>query len=223
VDAQRRLQHRVERKLGDQTRMTTSQLTKPVSAGVDRRSRLRGSRRKVVVTVHISAALGLLGASLALVVGGLHAATRDDPGDAHAIYTLLRLLTFSVDIPLAVITLLAGLTLALTLKWRIFRYPWVMGKLALYLATLTVGVTLIGPAIDTMLDVTEVGNPGEHNTRWTLVVLAGTQVTMLLAAATLAVFKPGQARAGRSSALRPRTGEGAQPQLPRDETEAQTR
>jgi hypothetical protein len=93
--------------------------------------RLSGSRRKIVLTVHIVAALGLLGASTVLLVGGLQAATRDEPEEAHAVYSLLRLLTFSVDIPLA-------------------------------------------------------------GTRWTPVALAGVQVTMLLAAATLGVFKPGR-------------------------------
>jgi Predicted integral membrane protein (DUF2269) len=154
--------------------------------------RLSGSRRKIVLTVHIVAALGLFGASTVLLVGGLQAATRDEPEEAHAIYSLLRLLTFSVDIPLAVITLLGGLTLALTSKWRIFRYWWVIGKLALYLATVTVGITLIGPSIDTMLDVTETGIPSDSSTRWTLVALAGVQVAMLLAAATLGMFKPGR-------------------------------
>jgi hypothetical protein len=156
-----------------------------------KRRALSGPGRKAVLTVHIVAALGLFGASAVLLVGTLHAATRDDPQDAHAIYTLLRLLTFSVDIPLAVITLLGGLTLALTSKWRIFRYRWVMGKLALYVATLAVGITLIGPSIDTMLDVTEAGSPSESSTRLALVLQAGAQVTMLLAAATLGVFKPG--------------------------------
>jgi hypothetical protein len=164
------------------------------SAGVDRRGRMSGSRRKIVLTVHVAAALGLFGASLVLLVGALHAATRDDPRDAHAIYTLLRLLAFSVDIPLAVSTLLGGLVLVLTSKWRIFRYWWVMGKLGLYLATLTVGVTIIGPSIDTMLDVTEASNPSESGTRWTPIAAAGVQVTMLLTAATLGVFKPGRPR-----------------------------
>jgi hypothetical protein len=167
--------------------------------------RVRGSRHKLVLTVHIVAALGLFGASFVLVVAGLHAATRDEASDAQAVYALLRLLTFSVDIPLAVITLLGGLTLALTSKWRLFRYWWVMGKLALYLGTLTVGVTLIGPTIDTMLDVTETSSPGEDSARWTVVLLAGLQATMLLAAATLGVFKPGHARTGRSPGLRRRS------------------
>jgi Predicted integral membrane protein (DUF2269) len=178
--------------------VTDEQLSKR-GVGVDRRGRLSGSRRKVVLTVHIAAALGLLGASLVLLVGGLQAATRDDPQDAHATYELLRLATFSVDIPLAVITLLAGLTLALTSKWGLFRYWWVMAKLALYLGNLAVGITLIGPSIDTMLEVTEVNSPAEDSTRWTLVLLTGVQVAMLLAAATLAVFKPGRHRSLRRS------------------------
>jgi len=54
--------------------------------------RLSGSRPKIVLTVHIVAALGLLGASTVLLVGGLQAATRDEPEEAQAIYSLLRLL-----------------------------------------------------------------------------------------------------------------------------------
>jgi uncharacterized membrane protein len=155
------------------------------------RRRLSGSRRKAVLTVHIAAALGLLGASLVLLVGGLQAATRDDPTEAHALYALLRLLTFSVDIPLACITLLSGLTLALTARWRIFGDHWLTAKLALYVATLLVGITLLGPSINTMLDVTETSSPAESGTRWRPSLLAGIQVTLLIAAASLGVFKPG--------------------------------
>jgi uncharacterized membrane protein SirB2 len=152
------------------------------------------SRRKTVLTIHIASALGLFGASTALLVGGSHAATRADAPDAHAVYGLLRLLTFSVDMPLAVVALLSGVTLALTSTWRIFRDRWLTAKLALYLATLVVGVTLVGPSIDTMLDVTETTDPGESSTRWMPALLAGVQGTMLLAAATLGVFKPGTRR-----------------------------
>jgi hypothetical protein len=95
-----------------------------------------------------------------MVVAALHAATRDDPQDAHAVYDLLRFLTFALDIPLAIVTLLSGLTLALTSAWRIFGDRWLTTKLALYLATVTLGVAVLGPSIDTMLDVTETSSPG---------------------------------------------------------------
>jgi hypothetical protein len=52
---------------------------------------LSESRRKAVLTVHLVAALGLLGASTVLLIAGVHAATRDDPRDAHAVYSLLWL------------------------------------------------------------------------------------------------------------------------------------
>jgi hypothetical protein len=43
-----------------------------------------------------------------------------------------------------------------------------------------------------MLDVTEAGDPGESGARWTLIAGAGVQVTILLGAAMLGVFKPGR-------------------------------
>jgi len=137
------------------------------------------------------AAVALLGASTVLLVTGLHAATRDDPQEAHAIYSLLRLLTFSLDVPLAFIGLASGVLLAVTSKWGIFRYWWVTTKLAILLTTIVLGATLIGPSISTMLDVTETSNPSESSVRWRLIAVASVQVTLLLVAATLGVFKPG--------------------------------
>jgi uncharacterized membrane protein len=181
-------------------------LTTPVSSQAPRganRGRLRGSRRKVVLTTHIVAALALLGTSLVLLVAGLHAATRDNPQEAHAVYALLRLLTFSLDIPLAIVTLFAGLVLAFTSTWRILGDRWLTAKLALFLATATLGPTLLGPSIDTMLDLTETSSPGESSSRWRPILLPGVQATMLLVAATLGVFKPG--RRARQTRAREKT------------------
>jgi uncharacterized membrane protein len=193
-------------------------MTSMRSPAVDRRHRLAGGRRKVVLTIHVVAAVSLLGASTVLAVTGLYAATRDDPQEAHAIYSLLRLLTFSLDVPLALIALAGGALLALTSKWGIFRYWWVTTKLAILLTTIVLGATLIGPGISTMLDVTETSNPGERGVRWRLVTVASVQVTLLLGAATLGVFKPGGAWTGRS-----RNADPARVGLATDETEAGTR
>jgi hypothetical protein len=173
-------------------------------AGARLGRRLGGSGRKAVLTVHIVAALALLGVSLVLLVGGLQAATRDDAQDAHALYALLRLLTFSVDIPLAVVTLVAGLTLALTSKWRILGDRWLTTKLGLYIATGALGAGFLGPSIDTMLDVTATHSPETSGTRWRPIGLAGTQVVLLLGAATLGVFKPGRRGSRRRARRHPR-------------------
>jgi hypothetical protein len=42
------------------------------------------------VTVHVVAALALLGVSTVVLVAGLQAATRDDARDAHAVYSQER-------------------------------------------------------------------------------------------------------------------------------------
>jgi hypothetical protein len=154
-------------------------------------------RRSIGVTIHVVAALALLGVSSVLMVAGLRAATRDDAREAHSIYELLRLLTFSLDLPLAFITLLSGALLALTSIWGMFRYWWVIAKLAIYGATLIIGVVLIGPSLDTLIDVTETGSPRESGARSTLIVAAGVQVVILIGAATLGVFKPGRPRRAR--------------------------
>jgi|SRR5262245_35508267 len=151
---------------------------------------LSGTRRKAALTVHLVTAVALLGASIVLPVTGLYAATRDDPREARAIYSLLQLLTFSLDVPLALIALVSGALLALTSKWGIFRHWWVTTKLAILLTTIVLGATLIGPSISTMLEVTETGNPGASGVRWRLVTVPSVQVMLLLVAATLGVFKP---------------------------------
>jgi hypothetical protein len=177
-----------------------------------RRRGLTARRRNLALTAHVVAALALLGVSTVVLVASLRAATRDDAQEAHAIYALLRLLTVSLDLPLAAIALLSGVLLALTSSWRIFRYWWVVTKLAIFAATLILGLALISPSVDTMLDVTEVGDPGESGARWTLIAAAGVQVTSLLGAAMLGVFKPGRRahwprlarrRAGADSRVRP--------------------
>jgi uncharacterized membrane protein len=158
-----------------------------------RRRRLTGNARKTILTIHIASAVSLLGASSVLFVGGLFAATRDERAEAHGVYQALRLLTVSFDIPAAVITLIAGLTLALT-GWGL-RTKWVSTKLAIYIVTVTLGVAVVGPGIDRMLEITEASGPAASAARWRPVAAAGAQIPLILTAVTLAVFKPG----GRSS------------------------
>jgi hypothetical protein len=158
------------------------------------------SRRNTAVTVHVVAALALLGVSTVVLVAGIQAATRDDARDAHAVYSLLRLLTFSLDLPLAAITLLSGVLLALTSSWGLFRHWWVIAKLGIYGATLIIGLVLISPSLDTLIDITEAGRSGESGARSTLIVAAGAQAVILAAAAALGVFKPGRSRRRRQGA-----------------------
>jgi hypothetical protein len=68
----------------------------------------------------------------------------------------------------------------------VFRYPWVVAKLALIVTVLLVGAFVISPASAQMLD-------GNGDTTGRLVAGATYDVVALTAATALAVFKPGRA------------------------------
>ncbi len=149
------------------------------------------SRRKLVLTIHIASAVALLGSSFGLLITAVRAATRSEQDEAHALYGLMRLLTFSSGIPFSFVALAAGVVLALTSSWRLLRHWWVTAKLALLLVTILTGALVTGPSIDTMLDATGRGGTGEDDAQWTVVASLGAQLTMVLLAIVLAVFKLG--------------------------------
>jgi membrane protease YdiL (CAAX protease family) len=168
-----------------------------------RAGRLQGAtRRKAVLTIHIAAAVALLGTSSGLLIAAAYAATRGDPRQAHTLYELMRLSTYSLGIPFSFIALGAGAFLGRTSKWGIVRYWWVLSKLALLLATIAFGALLTGPSIDTALEETAPGGAGGGEARWTLVGAVAAQIALVLSATVLAVFKPGGPRRRRRNRSR---------------------
>jgi uncharacterized membrane protein len=163
-------------------------------AAEDRGRRWTGARRKALLTVHIAAAVALLGTSSGLLITAVRAATRGDHQQAHTLYELMRVLTYSLGIPFSFIALGGGVLLAVTSKWGLLRYWWVTAKLALLLATIVVGALLTGPSIDTMLEATGPSGVDDDDAQWTLVAAVGSQIAMVLSANVLAVFKPGGRR-----------------------------
>jgi hypothetical protein len=154
------------------------------------------TRHKALLTVHIAAAVALLGTSSGLLIAALRAAMRSDSQQAHALYELMRLSTYSLGIPFSFIALGAGVLLGLTSKWGIVRYWWVTSKLALLLATIIVGALLTGPSIDQMAEATSPGRIGDDTAKWWIVAAVGSQIALVLSATILAVFKPGGPRGG---------------------------
>jgi len=161
-----------------------------MTATVAPRRLLTGASRKTVLTIHIASSVALLGSSAGLLLAGLRAATRSEPAQAHTIYELMQLLAFSLGVPCSFIALLSGATLALTSRWGLVRHWWVMTKLLLLLATILTGALVTGRSIDAMLDDTAPGGTGGDGAQWTLVIAVAAQLTMVVAANVLAVFKP---------------------------------
>jgi hypothetical protein len=163
--------------------------------------------RKSLLTVHIIASVGLFGSVAGLFVAGAWAATRDTMTEAHAIYELMSVLPFVLGIPFSFIALGTGVLLAVTSRWGLLRHWWVTGKLVLLVTTILVGALVSGTAMTDLADHTVAAADGDRSGEWTVVVVLGLQLAMILAASILAVFKPGgriawrRAPAGRSHHL----------------------
>jgi hypothetical protein len=99
------------------------------------RARTRGARRlssrarRALLTTHIVVSVGLLGEVSAFLAIAARAAGSEDPAFAAA-YDLLAMFQLLFGIPLSFAALATGLTLGLTSKWGVLRYPWVRSSWA---------------------------------------------------------------------------------------------
>jgi len=152
------------------------------------------SVRRSVLTAHIVASVGLLGDSAGFLAVAVRAATTDDPALAASSYELLEMFSIVFGIPLSMISLATGLALGFGTKWGVLRHRWVTAKLLLVLSVILVGAFVIGPSLSLMQD----GSGGRETT---LIIAPAYQVTALMLATGLSVFKPG----GRRSRARSRS------------------
>src|ERR1700754_1546934 len=141
------------------------------------------SQRRTILTVHVVASVGLLGACAAIVAINIRAASTGDP----ALYDMLSIFSFVFGIPLSFISLISGIVLGLGSKWGVLRYRWVTVKLALNVAVILVGALVLGPQTEAMID----GNDGSQTV---LILASAFDVVALTLATTLSVFKPGRPR-----------------------------
>jgi hypothetical protein len=153
---------------------------------------MRPRLRKLALTVHVTSTVGWLGAAavfLALVVIGM---TSADVQTARGAYLVMQLAAWFVLVPLALASLLTGISLSLGTSWGLFRHYWVVLKLlitvvanaVLLIYTRTLSAIASGAADPTssVADLRALGvSPGIH------AVLA---LLLLLVATVLAVYKP---------------------------------
>jgi uncharacterized membrane protein len=149
--------------------------------------------RRAVLTLHITASVGLLGTTAALVAINVRAATTTDPQLAASAYELLTMFATLFGIPLSMTSLLTGLVLGLSSKWGVLRYGWVTAKLALNLSVILVGAFLLGPTTAAMAD-------GRGDNEALLIAGGAYDVVALSLATGLSVFKP-RRRLGRRARL----------------------
>lgn len=172
--------------------MAPTRLTRP-------RLALSPRARRVVLTAHIVASVGLLGDVAGFLAVAIRATLTDDPGLADASYEILGMFSVVFGIPLSMTALLTGVALGLGTKWGVLRYPWVTTKLLLILSVIVVG-TFVLPPVNAM-------RGGGADAR--LIAGAAWDVLALITATGLAVYKPGRRRTRSLQQLltRPAPGE----------------
>ncbi|PIB92381.1 hypothetical protein [Caulobacter sp. FWC2] len=148
--------------------------------------------RKLALTVHVTASVGLLGAIaafLALSVAGL---AGRDPQMVRAAYPAMALIARLVVTPLALAALATGLIQSLGTAWGLFRHYWVLIKLLMTLfatAVLLVKLDLIDQAArlasETILARADLRAVGIQ-----LLVHAAGGLLVLLVPAVLSIYKP---------------------------------
>lgn len=148
--------------------------------------------QKFALTVHVTAAVGWLGAVaayLALAVVGL---TTRDSGLASAAYRAMEVIGLGVIVPSSAAALLSGLVQSLGTAWGLFRYYWVVAKLSLTVVATAILLMHV-PAVSRMarIAVTASLTTGDlAGVRMQLVVHAVGGLLVLVTTTALSVYKP---------------------------------
>lgn len=147
--------------------------------------------RKAMLTTHIVASVGWIGAVAAFIVLDVTTVTSQAEAVLRASYIAMDLLTTWAIVPLAFASFVTGLVVSLGTKWGVFRHWWVVITLLLTVAA-TVVLLVQLPIIEgrariaadpaaTPEQLQDLGNLLLHS-------IGGTVVLLLITA--LNVFKP---------------------------------
>lgn len=150
---------------------------------------LHGVPRKVWQITHIVSAVGWLGIEvcvLGLTAIGLAA---DDAATVRTAHDAAVLLADTFFLPATLLMLLSGLVLGLGTKWGLFKYYWVVVKLAIGCALLLAGTYSLENTMRETADLAEAGEltGGEGAS---LIGMLSVIAGITLFAAILSVTKP---------------------------------
>ena len=94
--------------------------------------------RKLVLTVHLTASLGWVGAVMAYVALGISSTRTMDPEVVRSTWTAMELVGWAVLVPLALASLVTGVVISVGTPWGLFRHYWVL---------ISLGLTILATAI----------------------------------------------------------------------------
>ena len=153
---------------------------------------MTSSVRKLALTTHVTSSVGWLGAVASFLVLAIVGVTSQNAQMVRVAYLAMELVTWGVIVPFSLATLLTGIVQSLGTTWGLFRYYWIVAKLALtILATiiLLVHTQPIG-RVAALAAERVLSGADLHQLRIQLIADAGAAMVALLVATTLSVYKP---------------------------------
>ena len=151
-----------------------------------RRAPLRRWRKPLLIA-HVSAAVGLVGADLALLTLAVAGAGDADPSE---VYPAMSLVADWVLAPLAVAALVTGIAQLLVGRFGL-RDTWVTIKLALTAVLTALVLLVVSPGIGRMADAARgEGSSSALDNAVRYVVVPSVSLTLLVFMATLGIYKP---------------------------------
>lgn len=136
--------------------------------------------RKALLTLHVVTAVGWLGTDFVLLFLAVAGVSGADPAVVYPATALIGLWVFT---PLSFVVWIVGVLGSLLTPWGLFRYWWVVVKLALTTLMVVLVVFALRPGLLAMDDVAAVDRTGA-------LFPPVVSTTMMLVASVLSTYKP---------------------------------
>jgi hypothetical protein len=147
--------------------------------------------RKLMLTAHITASVGWLGAIaafLALAIAGL---TGQDGRQVQAAYLSMDLIASLLIVPLCLATLISGVVQSLGTSWGLFRHYWVLAKLLITVVSTILLLVHLRPIHDLAAAAAlPLSSADFRQMRVQMANDAGAAALALLVTTALSVYKP---------------------------------
>ena len=148
--------------------------------------------RKLVLTAHVTFAVGWVGAVAAFLPLAIAGLTSQDAQLVRSVYIAMGLMARFVIVPLSFAPLLTGPILSLGTPWGLFRHYWILAKLLITVLSTIILQIHMQPIIhlaDAAVKGTSFGGD-LHSMQVQMVVASVAALVALLVATALAVYKP---------------------------------
>ncbi|WP_219465515.1 hypothetical protein [Nonomuraea rhizosphaerae] len=151
---------------------------------------MRPGLRKLVLTAHITASTGWLGAVLVFLALAVIGVTSPDSATVRAVYRVMEPAAWYALVPLAVASLITGLVQSLGGAWGLVRHYWVLFKLLINVGALAV-LLMYTATLGSLARLAAAADADMRVLRGpSAVIHSSLALVLLLLATVLAVYKP---------------------------------